>query len=427
MLRRQSVDGRRAGGEARLPRPEGAASDDRQHRRDERERGEHHQRHRQRDHRPQRLVGAQDGEPQRGGRDEDRRAGRGDGAADAAQSASHRLVAVGVTGELLAEARRDEEHVVRPGAEQHDGHDARRLPRDGQVELLREPGGDAAGKLEDEPHPEQRDRGHDRRPVDGDEQREHQRDGDEQQERVDLAEHPDDVDHEPARPAHGDLDARQVERRGPLADRVHRVGERLLGRLAREFDEDVEGGAVGRDEAGHRARRAHIGDVVRGVRPGHPGDEVVDGCERGLAEPGGLAEHDQRGCTPRRELVARQFVGERRLGVAGEEQRLLVLAHLVEARELREQHARGEHPHKQCDPLAARAADEVGEGPKHGLHGLGHSDRGHHLRYRRRRAQVRAPRRSRECWIEATGGPARRGTARIRIEARRRAGFGKVA
>ena len=76
-------------------------------------------------------------------------------------------------------------------------------------------------------------------------------------------------------------------------------------------------------------------------------------------------------------------------------------------RKLREQHARGEHPDEQRHPLAARAADEVGEGPEHGLHGLGWGDRGHHQRHRRRRAQVRAPRRSRECWIEATGGPAR--------------------
>ena len=175
------------GVEAGLHRPVGAAPDDRQHGRDQGERGEHHQRHGQRDDRPQRLVGAQAGEAERGGGDEDGRAGGGDGAADAAHRAAHGLVAVAVAGQLLAEARRDEEHVVGAGAEQHDGHDAGRLAGDGQVELLGDPGADPAGQLEDEPHAQQRDHGDDRRSVDGEQQREDERDGDEQEDGVDLA------------------------------------------------------------------------------------------------------------------------------------------------------------------------------------------------------------------------------------------------
>ena len=105
-------------------------------------------------------------------------------------------------------------------------------PEIGSSNCCANPGGDPTGELEDEPHAEQRDRRHDRRAVDRDQQRKHERDSDEQQERIDLAEDPDDVDDEPARTADGDLDAGQAERRGALADRVHRVGERFLGRLA---------------------------------------------------------------------------------------------------------------------------------------------------------------------------------------------------
>ena len=49
----------------------------------------------------------------------------------------------------LAEAGGDEEDVVRAGAEEHDGHDARGLPGDGQVELLGDRCADRAGDLED--------------------------------------------------------------------------------------------------------------------------------------------------------------------------------------------------------------------------------------------------------------------------------------
>ena len=250
------------GVEAGLHRPVGAAPDDRQHGRDQGERGEHHQRHGQRDHRPERLVGAQAGEAERGRGDEDGRAGGGDGAADAAHRAAHRLVAVAVAGQLLAEARRDEEHVVGAGAEQHDGHDAGGLAGDGQVELLGDPGADPAGQLEDEPDAQQRDDGHDGRSVDGEQQREDERDGHEQEDGVDLREDAHEVDDQAAGPADGHLDAGQVERGRAVADRLDGVDEGRLGRFAGDVGQDVERRAVGRDEGGAGVAgvgRAHVG------------------------------------------------------------------------------------------------------------------------------------------------------------------------
>ena len=92
--------------QSRLHRPEDAPPDDGQHRRDQRQRRQHHQPDGDRDHRAERLVGAQDRERQRRRGDEDRRARRGDGAAHPAHRAAHRLVLVGVAGQLLAESAR---------------------------------------------------------------------------------------------------------------------------------------------------------------------------------------------------------------------------------------------------------------------------------------------------------------------------------
>ena len=356
------------GVEARLHRPVGAAADDRQDGRDQGERGEHHQRHGQRDDRPERLVGAQAGEAERGGGDEDGRAGGGDGAADAAHRAAHRLVAVAVAGQLLAEARRDEEHVVGAGAEQHDGHDAGRLAGDGQVELLGDPGADPAGQLEDEPDAQQRDHGDDRRSVDGEQQREDERDGHEQEDGVDLGEDAHEVDDQAAGPADGDLDAGEVERGRAVADGVDGVDEGRLGGLARDVGEDVERRAVGRDEGRAGVAgvgRAHLDDVVRGAGAGQPAGEAGRGGEAGRAEAAGLADDDEHGRAGRRESLPRELVGAGRFGVGGEEERGLVLAHVAEARQLRDQQPRDDQPNDQRGPLAARTAREVGDATKH--------------------------------------------------------------
>ena len=355
--------------EAGLHGPVGSAADDREDGRDQGEGGEHHESDSQRDDRPERLVGAEAGEAERGGGDEDGRASGGDGAADASHGAAHGLVAVGVAGEFLAEARGDEEHVVGSGAEEHDGHDPGGLSGDGEVELLGDPGADSTGELEDEPDAEQRDRGDDRRSIDGKQESEHECDGDEQQDGVDAGEDAYEIDNEAAGAANGDLDAGEVERGGAVADDVHGVDEGRLRGLARDLDEDIEGRAVGRDEAGFGGRggggRPHLDDVVGRVGSGQPSREVGRGGEGGQAETGGLAEDDERGRAGGRESLLRELVGTGRLGVAGEEERGLVLTHVAEAGELGEQQPREDEPGEQRGPLAARTAREVGNATEH--------------------------------------------------------------
>ena len=357
--------------EARLLRPVGAASDDGEQRRDQRERRQHHQPHRDGDHRTERLVGAQDRKRQGGGGDQDRGAGRGDGAADASHRATHRLVPVGVARELLAEAGGDEEHVVRAGAEEHDCHDPRGLPGDGQVELLGDRCADRAGDLEDETNRQQGDQRDDGRAIDQEQQHQHQQYGDDQQDRVDVREDLDEVDDQAAGAADGDLDAGQVERRGAVADRGDGIGERGLGGLPGETGEEVEGRAVRGNQAGPgalgRPWRTDLRDGIRRLGSAEPGLEIRDGGPGRLAEPGGFADDDQRRRAGGGEALLRQLEGASRLRVGGKEERSLVLRDFVEARELRDQGSRDQDPDEQRDPFAARAADEVGYAAEHGL------------------------------------------------------------
>jgi len=230
-------------------------------------------------------------------------------------------VAVAVPGQFLAKARRDEQHVVGSGAEQHDGHDPGGLPGDREIEIEGEPGGDGAGDLKDQSHAQERDRRHDRGSVDDDQQHQHQEDGHQQKQAVDVGEHPDQVHHQPAGSSHGNLHAGQTDGGRAVADAAHRVGERIFGRLAQHLHKDIHGGAVWRNQAGPlthgRVGTQDPPHVVRRLGAGQPVCDPGRSLIGAGAEAGRVAQNDQNGCAGRRETFLRELECPGCLGVAG--------------------------------------------------------------------------------------------------------------
>ena len=271
--------------------------------------------------------------------------------------------------QFLPEARRYEQHVVGAGAEEDHRHDAGRLPRDRDPVAEGVPGRYGPGHLEDQSHPQQRDGGHDRGAVDDHQKHQHQQDGHHQEQRVDLREHPDQVDDEASGPAHGNLYTAQIERRRAVPDGLHRVEEGRIGRLAGHLREHVHSGAVGGHEAGplthDRVGAENLAHVVRRGRAGQPGGQLGRRPVRGIPQTLRLPEHDQDRGAGRRETLLCEPVRPGGLGVPGQEERLLVLVGVREHRELRDQCAGGDQPDDERHPLATATGSEIGETAEH--------------------------------------------------------------
>ena len=108
--------------------------------------------------------------------------------------------------------------------------------------------------------------------------------------------------------------------------------------------------------------RGEPGSAASGARTwmtlsGAPGPVSQPARPAAAAKLGGLSPSGSRrtmstGVPGRREPLPRELVGAGRFGVGGEEERGLVLPHVAEARQLRDQQPRDDQPNDQRDPLA---------------------------------------------------------------------------
>jgi lipoyl(octanoyl) transferase len=331
-------------------RPEGGPAQQDQRRREEREGRQEGTDDADRGHRPETGQRVQVAQQQAQDAQDDGQPGCPDRGGRLPQGHAHRVQAVGLLAQLLAEPGHDQQRVVGRGPDHEDGQDPLALTVERDHPGVGQQVDDRRGRAEREQRGQQhQDRQH-RAAVDDQQNHQHHAERRDQQDPVDPAERPDQVGELAARPGDVRLPARRVRDR--RADPVHQVGQGVL-EPGVQGHHGLEGGTVlGRDQ--------RAGPTDDPVHAGH-GLEVGRGLPtqgRAHLVPLGLPDEDggQRLLLGEASLQLRD---PRRLRAGREERRVVVLGDLTEPpgeRAQRTAHAQPDDHQQDGDQPPAQAA-----------------------------------------------------------------------
>ncbi len=303
-------------------RPEGAAAEQGQQRRHQREPGDERDEHADPEHGREGSVVAVLGEEQgQHGQRDGETAGR-DRLPGLAERRRESDAGAALAAQVLPVPRDEQKAVVGAGAEQQDHHQRRGLSRERETEGLGQEREDAAGHEVAEAHGDERHERQDRRAIDEQEQHEHEDDRSDQQ--LDVGVEEDLVDIGDETTGAGD----------PHLHATHRVAEVVADGLDRVAEGGVPGVAVeaGEDEgAPSVGREAHAGAVDGLGAALEPGLALRDRRLVGRRERRAGAVHDDhRGALGVGEVLLLQCVGALALDGVGETLGRVVGGHALE-------------------------------------------------------------------------------------------------